>query len=675
MKTSTETKKQVAHDNSNDAIKNLQPLNAEQQDAVNATDGWIRVIAGPGTGKTTVLTRRLFNLVHNHNVDPQSIMSITFTNKAAFEMRERIIPLLDYGNTNIYTFHGFCHMLLKKHGSLFRYDNFMIMTRDDQLRSIKDIKSKIDDPSVNFYSNDDILNHISEWKHANTDYASKRIKQRRDKFKPNYALSYKDIVQTIIFKYIEQQHFNLAVDFDDLLHFGLHILTSYKDVSDYYQDKFKYIQVDEFQDVCGIQYELVRILQSKHHNLFVVGDPDQNIYSWRNADIVYINNFDLHKDKIKTFILTKNYRSTPEIVEAAQALIQNNKDRIDKPLYAVKPSGSKIIYAACRNNHDEAAFISETIERLKREKHAKYHDIAILYRSSYQTRVIEHSLIEKSIPYVIVKGTSFYERMEIQDALALLRLVVYGDDYSLLRVITKLTHKLGPARINALKEYAYQNKVLLFDALKACLKDSYFKDVDAKMLIDAVDDVRVFMKEMTTSQILSDILRQSGYEDYILKLKNSDRFDNLAELKRSIITYEEEIGKRLDPNDYLSEIAIYSSLVEKHQPNCVKLMTQHAAKGLEFRFVIIAGMNEGIFPSGKISSEQELEEECRLAYVSFTRAEEELILTSSARGFENKHLQPSRFIEAIPERLLIKKTRDHSTNSSHFAKFLYNKNK
>jgi ATP-dependent DNA helicase UvrD/PcrA len=624
-------------------------LNTEQQSAVKATDGYVRVIAGPGTGKTRVLTSRLCHLIKKCRVDPNRILSVTFTNKATNEIKKRAEAMLgEYLETNISTFHGFCYRVLRTDIHLLGYPKqFLIMDREYQMKVLREIYLETQIP-INKYPVAELLKYISDAKHGN-DYVTMLIDPLSTSSLTGKIMGNDNILNELCEKYLKKQKQNLALDFDDLLHFTISLFNRNKLILTYWQDRFEYIQVDEFQDVNQAQFDLLNLLQAKHRNLFVVGDPDQTIYSFRGANIDFINNFETYFPGTETILLDKNYRSTIAIVNLANSLIKNNKNRIDNILVPALVSEGKVLHCHCRNIYDEATFIAEAILEIKKNQDAKFRDIAILYRANYLSKAIEEKLIKARIPYTVVKGIAFYNRTEIKDALAFLSLLVYEDDISFLRIINKPARHMGKSRIRFLKQYASQHNVSLLQSLVNCREEPLFQHKKIQHFIGVFQEIKSRIQILTTTKVLEEVLLKTGYENFLLFDENSDRIDNLRELKRSLAQYEKDEGGRVSISEYLSEIALYSELVEQQQDNSVKLMTVHSAKGLEFPYVIVCGMNDEIFPSSKISSEEEMEEERRLAYVAFTRAQRGLLLTSSAYGYGKKILWPSRFLSECEE--------------------------
>ncbi len=624
----------------------LHDLNDEQQKAVTATEGYVRTLSGPGGGKTRVLTSRLIYLVKVNGIDPKKILCVTFTNKAANEMRERVTALLGYRlDSTISTFHGFCYRFLQNHIHLLKYpSHFLIMDADYQMKVLREVYAE-ENVSKHAFPLADMLEYISEIK-SKIDYipCPSLI---------GLPLNLNNPKNKIFAYYLQKQRDAMGLDFDDLLYFTLHLLSHDDDLLEYWQNQFQYIQVDEFQDVNKAQYDLISLLQGKHKNLFVVGDPDQTIYSWRGSNISFINDFETQFPGTQTFLLTTNYRSNSSILDVCNSLIQRNKNRIDKPLVPVTIGEDKVAHYNAKNIYDEANYIAASILKFKEDYSAEFADMAILYRSNYISRQLEESLIEFQIPYLIIKGTAFYDRQEIKDALAFLRLLAYGDDISFLRIINKPSRKMGTIRIKLLKQYAKNNKVSLLTALNECSGQFLFKYTEIVQFINRFNDIKSRLEVLSTAQALDEILNKTGYEKALRYDLNSDRIENIMELKQSVARQEEAAGGRLEIERYLAGVALYAEMADETHPNSVKLMTIHSCKGLEFPYVIVCGLNEGKFPSSKISSEVEMEEERRLAYVAFTRAQKRLLLTSAGGvDFKVMPLLPSRFLSEITPGLI-----------------------
>jgi len=427
--------------------------------------------------------------------------------------------------------------------------------------------------------------------------------------------------------------------------------------------------IDEFQDIDQPQYELMQVLCGWHKNLFIVGDPDQTIYTWRGANVRYLMDFDKNFPDTKTIMMMENYRSTSQIIRAANTLIEKNINRIKKDLIPTLPSGKKVICHHAENQKAEAQWIHEEIRRLNQEEHIPLRDITILYRAHYVTRNLEQVFLEKELPYTIYSGVQFYDRREIKDALSYLRMVVYKDDLSFLRVCNTPKRNLGERRIAFLKELAEKEHCSLYEALTRSLDDEIFKGTKAKAFVDLVETFSKEYDGQSVSEMLTKILDQSGYEKMLRTEGNQDRLDNLAELKQSVCEYEISCGEEAAIPHYLLHVALFTNSDTADPGDKIKMMTVHAAKGLEFPVVFLAGMNEGVFPSRKIRTRQQMEEERRLCFVALTRAERLLYLTESfGRNLDGSPRYPSRFLLDIaedalehtskPEERLIKETRE-----------------
>lgn len=449
--------------------------------------------------------------------------------------------------------------------------------------------------------------------------------------------------------YLYEQKRCFGLDFEDLLKLTIYILKTYEDVRLKWQKKFKYIMIDEFQDVNDSQYELCKILSQYYKNLFVVGDPDQTIYSWRGANVKYINDFDKDFPECMTIMMNKNYRSSGNIIKVANSLISKNKNRIEKSLIPVQDEGNTVVYIRTENAEEQAKSISQQILLLK-NLGMKLTDIAVLYRANYLSHKIEESFVANGIDYSIYNETSFYNRKEIKDALSYLRMLTQGDDMSFLRTINTPNRAFGDEKIRILEEYANHNGCTLYEALKYNIDN---EDISTPKVIKYIDIIEKFRKsyhKKTVSEVIDKLLREVGYEDMVRKNCGNEVADNLLELIYSVVEHEKSIGRRVDLTEYLENINLYTDIQEKKNDG-VKMMTIHSAKGLEFPYVFVCSMNEGDFPNIKTSEDEE--EERRLAYVACTRAQKGLYLTSSESiNFFGMKKEPSRFISDIDEKLL-----------------------
>lgn len=620
----------------------LSELNKEQLDAVKTTEGYIRVIAGAGSGKTKTLTHRYAYLVNNLGISPANILCVTFTNKAANEMKKRIRTFIgDKDIANICTFHAFCVNILREDINIINYPkNFFVMDTDDSDTMLKNAYE-----ALKIRSNDctykNAKRYISQSK-TELKYIEDLLLLNNINIKTKVDSS-SSIEEKIFFQYLLEQKKCFALDYDDLINVAYYILINNEEKKNKWQKRLMYIMVDEFQDVSPRQYALVDLLSLYHENLFIVGDPDQTIYSWRGAKISYILNFDKEHKNAKTIKLNKNYRSSPEILNASNSLIKKNKNRIENELIAVKSSGVRVIYNHSKTNQKEAAWIAKQIKLLK-NKNVSYNNIAILYRAHYVSRAVEETLIKEKIPYTLFSGIEFYKRKEIKDIISYLRMIVFDDDLSFLRVINEPKRNIGNKRITFLKEYSNKNNCSLYHSLVDNLNEALISNTKATEFVELIEKYKKIYKEMKLSDLITEILQESGYEAMLRLSGDQERLDNLAELKQSLFEFEMNSGEDDSLEEYLQNIALLTNF-DKKEKEAVKLMTIHSAKGLEFQYVFICGLNEGIFPNKHVNTEAKLEEERRLAYVGYTRAEKGLFL-SDAEGYnlDGTFRYPSRFI-------------------------------
>ena len=622
----------------------LNKLNEAQREAVTTTEGYVRVIAGAGSGKTKALTSRYIYLVKELGISTANILCVTFTNKAAREMKKRIRAVIGDNDIGlISTFHGFCRLLLKEDIHTMGYpDNFIVMDTEDVESILKMVYEQANISSRQFtFSNAKEM--IGRRKRTGLEHIQYILETDNNKIKEKF-LGSKKAEDRIFFGYLYQQKKNYNLDYDDLITFALYILQTYPNVREKWQHKLEYIMVDEFQDVSSNQYGLVTILSEYHKNLFVVGDPDQTIYSWRGARVEFIIDFDKKFNNTKTIMMNTNYRSSENIILASNSLISKNTRRIDKQLVSTKFENIPVIYNHSKTIHDEAIWIANQIEKIV-EGGRSYKDITILYRAHYVSRSIEEAFLKNKIPYVLYSGVEFYQRKEIKDILSYLRMIVFEDDLSLMRVINEPKRNFGKKRMEIITEYAENKGCSLYNALKLNLENSLIVKSKAKEFVELIEKYKKTYKEMRITDLLMEMLNNSGYEALLRESGEDERLDNLAELKNSVTDYENNAGEETTLEDYLQEISLYTNTDVQDNKDTVKMMTLHTAKGLEFPYVFICGLNEGIFPSGKTNTKEKLEEERRLAYVGYTRAENALFL-SDAEGmnFNGNYRYPSRFI-------------------------------
>ena len=626
-------------------IDSLQDLNEAQREAVTLTEGFIRVVAGAGSGKTRALARRFAFLVNELGILPGNILCVTFTNKAAGEMQQRIHNLTGDRDTGyINTFHGFCVSVLQEDSHAVQYPkSFLVLDNSDINDMLKVIYEErgLTLRDMTFGNARDMI-EMQKCVHR-PDYYLDMITMPPDALHDKYmaAAQAKDI---IFYGYLYQEKKCFGLDYNDLIKFTLYIFRENPDIRLKWQKRLEYIMIDEFQDIDPLQYELMEVLAQYHKNLFIVGDPDQTIYTWRGANVRYLLDFDTHFQPAKTVMMMQNYRSTPEILETVNSLISKNKVRMRKDLIATLPPGPKTVCHLADTSEEEAKWIAKEMLRLKGEGMA-LRDMAVLYRAHYVTRSIEDALRKAEIPYTIYSGVQFYDRAEIKDALSYLRMIAMKDDLSFRRISNNPKRNLGEKRMRFLEQYAENRGITLYQALRENLEHEIMKGTKAAAFVDLIEYFSANHEGRSISEVLSGIMDRSGYEMMLRTEGSQERLDNLAELKQSIFEYERSCGEEAFLRDYLSHVALFTNSDTADAGDRVKLMTVHASKGLEFPCVFLCGMSEGIFPSRKIETEAGMEEERRLAFVAMTRAEKRLYLTESGgRNFDGSPRFPSRFI-------------------------------
>lgn len=620
-------------------------LNAAQREAVTATEGYVRVIAGAGSGKTRALARRFAYLVNEIGILPGHILCVTFTNKSANEMRQRIHALTGDNDTGyVNTFHGFCVSILQEDGHALQYPkNFLVLDNSDIDSMLQIIYEErgLTLRDMTFSGARDMIEIRKIFKEP--EYYRDMIALPLDTLKEKY-LKAEEAGDIIFYGYLYQEKKCFGLDYNDLIKFSLFLFEENPDIRLKWQKRLEYIMIDEFQDIDELQYRLMEVLQGYHKNLFIVGDPDQTIYTWRGAKVEYLLNFDKHFTPCHTVMMMRNYRSTPEILNVANSLISRNRDRIRKDLIPCLESGEMPVCHFADTADQEADWIAEQILRYQKDG-IRLRDITVLYRAHYVTRAVEEALIRKKIPYTIFSGTQFFGRMEIKDALCYLRMAVYRDDLSFLRIVNKPKRNMGERRIAWLKEYQEKNGGTLYEILKNHLHESIFKGTQASGFVNLIDTYASEYAGRPVSEVLAELVDKSGYEKMLRTEGSQERLDNLAELKQSVYDYETSCGEECTAENYLTHAALFTNTDLSENGERVKLMTIHTAKGLEFPYVILCGMNEGIFPSRKVRTRQGMEEERRLAFVALTRAKKGLCLTeASGRNFDGSPRYPSRFI-------------------------------
>lgn len=633
----------------------LYNLNEAQREAVTATEGYIRVIAGAGSGKTRALSHRFAYLVNEVGILPGNILCVTFTNKSANEMRQRIHQLTGDNDTGyINTFHGFCVSILQEDSHAVQYPkNFLVLDNSDIDAMLKIIYEErgLTLRDMTFSKARDMI-EIQKLDRK-PEYYLDLITMSLDALKEKYqtAQTTEDI---IFYGYLWQQKKCFGLDYNDLIKFSLYIFREHPDIRLKWQQRLEYIMIDEFQDIDQLQYDLMTVLAGYHKNLFIVGDPDQTIYTWRGANVKFLLDFEENFPGTRTIMMMDNYRSTPQILQVANALIARNRNRLPKSLLPTLPEGPRVVCHHGETSAAEAAWIAARMMQLH-EEGVPYRDMTVLYRAHYVTRSIEEALLQEKIPYTIYSGVQFFGRMEIKDALSYLRLIAYRDDLSFLRVCNVPKRNLGQRRMEFLTAYAEAHGCSLYDALCRTVDEEkeLFRGTKAKEFIRLIEFMTERCHDRPVSELLSEVLDKSGYETMLRTEGSQDRLDNLAELKQSVHLYEISCGEECTLEHYLTHVALFTNSDAEDAGDKVKLMTVHIAKGLEFPYVFLCGMNEGIFPSRKVRTIEGMEEERRLAFVAVTRAEKALFLTEAeGRNFDGSPRYPSRFLLDIGPDLL-----------------------
>lgn len=637
-------------------------LNEQQKEAVLHTEGPLLILAGAGSGKTRVLTHRIAYLIEEQGVNPWNILAITFTNKAAGEMRERVDKLVGFGAESIWvsTFHSTCVRILRRHIDLLGYDNnFTIYDSDDQKTLMKDV-CKLLQIDTKIFKERALLGTISHAKDELITPEEFRIRAEGDFSQKKIAEVYEE--------YEKQLRANNALDFDDLLVKMVQLFQTQADVLEYYQERFRYIMVDEYQDTNTVQFELIRLLASKYRNLCVVGDDDQSIYKFRGANIKNILNFEHVFEDAKVIKLEQNYRSTSNILNAANAVIRNNRGRKDKTLWTDNGDGEKLEFRQFDTAYDEAEYIVGDIREHVDRGECTYNDNAILYRTNAQSRIFEEKFVTANIPYKIVGGVNFYARREIKDLLSYLKTVDNGqDDLAVRRIINVPKRGIGLTSINRVQEYAVRHEVGFYEALRAVDLIPNIGRGASKLesFVALIEHFKTDAQEMSISGLMKEIIEETGYVES-LEAEDSEeaeaRIENIDELMSKIVAYEDACEEMNEPptlSGFLEEVALVADIDSLDEnSDYVVLMTLHSAKGLEFPHVYLAGLEDGIFPSYMTitaDDPEEVEEERRLCYVGITRAEKALTLTCARRRMirgETQYNKMSRFLKEIPMELL-----------------------
>lgn len=654
-------------------------MNDKQAEAVQTTDGPLLIMAGAGSGKTRVLTHRIAYLIDEKYVNPWNILAITFTNKAAREMRERAIALNPATqDTLIATFHSMCVRILRREADYIGYNrNFTIVDPGEQRTLMKRIIKQLN-LDTKKWNERSILGTISNAKNDLLDEIAYE-KQAGDMYTQVIAKCYK--------AYQEELRRSEAMDFDDLIMMTLRLFDQNKDVLAYYQQRYQYIHVDEYQDTNHAQYQLVKLLASRFKNICVVGDADQSIYGWRGADMQNILDFEKDYPQAKVVLLEENYRSTKKILQAANNVINHNKNRRPKKLWTQNDEGEQIVYHRANNEQEEAVFVASTIDNIVREQGKNFKDFAVLYRTNAQSRTIEEALLKSNIPYTMVGGTKFYSRKEIRDVIAYLNILANtSDNISFERIVNEPKRGVGPGTLEKIRSFAYEQNMSLLDASSNVMM-SPLKGKAAQAVWDLANlilTLRSKLDSLTVTEITENLLDKTGYLEALQvqnTLESQARIENIEEFlsvtknfdDNPEITVEGETGlDRL--SRFLNDLALIADTDDSATETAeVTLMTLHAAKGLEFPVVFLIGMEEGVFPlSRAIEDADELEEERRLAYVGITRAEQILFLTNAnTRTLFGKtsYNRPTRFIREIDDELIQHQGLARPVNSSFGVKY------
>lgn len=631
----------------------LQGLNHAQREAVTTTEGFVRVIAGAGSGKTRALSHRFAFLVNELGILPGNILCVTFTNKSANEMRQRIHQLTGDNDTGyINTFHGFCVSVLQEDSHAVQYPKSFLVLDNGDIDAMLQIIYEERGLTLRNMTFSDARDMIEIRKlDKEPEYYKDMITMSLDTLKEKYdqASAADDI---IFYGYLYQEKKCFGLDYNDLIKFSLYIFQEYPEIRLKWQQRLEYIMIDEFQDIDQLQYDLMEVLCGYHKNLFIVGDPDQTIYTWRGANVKYLLEFDKAFPGTKTIMMMENYRSTPEILAAANSLIDKNQHRIKKELIPVLSSGGPVVCCFSENQVGEAQWMASQIEELHAQG-VPYRDMAVLYRAHYVTRAVEEVFLQKKVPYTIYSGVQFFDRMEIKDALCYLRMIAYKDDLSFRRIANTPKRNLGKRRMAFLQQVAEETQTTLYKALEENVEGPLFKGTKARQFLSLIEDFSKSYEGRPVSEVLAAILDESGYETMLRTEGSQERLDNLAELKQSVYEYETTCGEEVTLPHYLNHVALFTNADTGEPGDRIKLMTVHAAKGLEFPYVFLCGMNEGIFPSRKVRTLPGMEEERRLAFVALTRAEKGLYLSEAdGRNFDGSPRYPSRFILDIDPALL-----------------------
>lgn len=629
----------------------MQKLNKEQEQAVITTEGYLRVISGAGTGKTRIITNRYVYLVNELGIANGNILCATFTNNAANEMKRRIDKIVNDKDVGyICTFHGLSLKALREDiHCLGIVHNFQVIDTQEQSAVFKDVYKKVGVTNRQCHY-DTLREHITLMKskqkvisssNETIDYIGYIGNTNTEGLIQNPS----SVEDKLFNAYVEEQRKSALLDYNDLINMFLYILIKFEDKRKKWQQRFQYIMCDEFNDIDRKQYQMLKILSGYHKNLMIVGDPDQTIYSWRGSDVRYILNFASEFPNVKDIVVNTNYRSLPSILNTANSLIKNNKDRLDKDLIANRTGDNKVIYKTLDYPCDEAKWVVEKIKELKASGES-LKDIAILYRNNTISKKFEEELIKNNIDYCIYAGVKFYNREEIKDLISYLRFILYENDIDFKRVIKAPRRNIGDSTIEALKEYAEKNQCSLYESLKVSIGNGTLKRgvENAKKFIELMEHYKQNYSSMSVLDLLEDIIVKTGYQEELTKNNEQEKIENIEELKQGILEFQNTDIEEKTLEEYLDKISLFTDNDRVSKENAVKLMTIHASKGLEFKNVFICRINEGIIPSGKVITPESIEEERRLFYVAITRAKDRLFLSDIQNSNEDYICNASRFL-------------------------------
>ena len=633
----------------------LEGLNVGQRRAVEVTEGNVRVVACPGSGKTRTLVTRYAYLTEEIGIPEENILCISFTNKATREVKERIKKMKgrNFNSDLITTYHGFCIKVLRGNMNFFHFPkNINVLDYEDQKAILSEVYKEL---GVSAKNNNykSVLGKISQYKSSNVEFVVDFLSNPKEEEVEAMDLGIKDDeFSSILKEYLKKQRQTYYMDYDDIIHFTYVLFKRNERVLSQWQEKVQYLMIDEFQDSDKIQIEIALMLTSKSNNLFVVGDDDQSIYSWRGAYPQFFVDFDKHAKNCTDIILDTNYRSTKKIVGVSNALIKNNKVRVGKDMITPNEEGVDIVCFHGDTDRDESSWIANKVSELISQG-VNLDDIAVLYRSNYQSRSIEEGLLRVKIPYSIWGGTRFFERKEIKDIVSYLKLINADDDVAFKRIINTPKRKMGPKKIEFIENIAQRDGISFYEALKNNLDDSTFKSVKIKPFVEIIEHCRE--NKLSSSESVRYVLEKTGYEEELRSDSDEDRLENLAELvkfTRDFEMSEDVIEGTLE--EFLEYIALYTSKEEEESiDGNIKLLTMHTSKGLEFDYVFVVGLNDGVVPNSRAvfeKGETGLEEERRLMYVAMTRAKKQLFLTDSGGfGYDGKEKETSRFVFELGE--------------------------